>query len=91
MLDTKRHWFKDLEKLVGSTFGALPITPNQYTYLSGLAVIIFLLFIANGNLIIGTIFFAIASVLDFIDGSVARFKNMVTIKGSFLDTILIDI
>ncbi|MFA5714672.1 MAG: CDP-alcohol phosphatidyltransferase family protein [Candidatus Paceibacterota bacterium] len=87
MLDTKRHWFKDLEKIVGSVFGAFPITPNQYTYLSGVFALIGLWFMMGESLIWATAFFVIAAGLDFVDGAVARNKNMSSKVGAYLDTV----
>ncbi len=87
MLDTKRHWFKDLEKIVGSVFGVLPLTPNQYTYLSGISALVGLWFMMRENLIWATIFFFIAAGLDFVDGAVARAKNMSSKVGAYLDTV----
>ena len=87
MLDTKRHWFKDLEKLVGKIFGALPLTPNQYTYLSGIFALIGLWYMIQENLIWAIAFFLIAGGLDFIDGAVARAKNMSSKVGAYLDTV----
>jgi len=87
MLDTKRYWFKDLEGAVGSIFGALPLTPNQYTYLSGIFALIGLWFMMGGDLVWATILFLVAAGLDFVDGAVARKKNMSSKVGAYLDTI----
>ncbi|MFA5207948.1 MAG: CDP-alcohol phosphatidyltransferase family protein [Candidatus Paceibacterota bacterium] len=87
MLDTKRHWFKDLEKVIGSIFGALPLTPNQYTYLSGIFALIGLWYMIQENLIWAIGFFLIAAGLDFVDGAVARAKNMSSKVGAYLDTV----
>jgi len=87
MLDTKRHWFKDLEKLVGKIFGSLPLTPNQYTYLSGIFALIGLWFMMGESLVWATVFFVIAAGLDFVDGAVARAKNMSSKVGAYLDTV----
>ncbi|MFA5729878.1 MAG: CDP-alcohol phosphatidyltransferase family protein [Candidatus Paceibacterota bacterium] len=87
MLDTKRHWFKDLEKLVGKIFGALPLTPNQYTYLSGVFALVGLWYMIQENLILAITFFLIAGGLDFVDGAVARAKNMSSKVGAYLDTV----
>ena len=87
MLDTKRHWFKDLEKLVGKVFGVLPLTPNQYTYLSGVFALIGLWYMIQENLILAIVFFLIAGGLDFVDGAVARAKNMSSKVGAYLDTV----
>lgn len=87
MLDAKRHWFKDLEKLVGKVFGSLPLTPNQYTYLSGIFALVGLYFMTQENILWAIIFFLIAGGLDFVDGSVARAKNMSSKVGAYLDTV----
>jgi phosphatidylglycerophosphate synthase len=87
MLDTKRHWFKDLEKLVGKIFGALPLTPNQYTYLSGIFALVGLWYMIQENLIWAIVFFLVAAGLDFVDGAVARAKNMSSKVGAYLDTV----
>ncbi|MFA5177943.1 MAG: CDP-alcohol phosphatidyltransferase family protein [Candidatus Paceibacterota bacterium] len=87
MLDTKRSWFKDLEKTIGKIFGVLPLTPNQYTLLSGVMAIISAYFIVKELFWFGILFFLIAGFLDFIDGAVARQKNMSTKVGAYLDTI----
>ncbi|MFA5368554.1 MAG: CDP-alcohol phosphatidyltransferase family protein [Candidatus Paceibacterota bacterium] len=87
MLDTKRSWFKDLEKIVGKMFGVLPITPNQYTLLSGVMAIISAYFIVKELFWWAIAFFLIASFLDFVDGAVARAKDQSTKVGAYLDTI----
>jgi archaetidylinositol phosphate synthase len=88
MLDTKRNWFKGSEKIIGKMFGVLPLTPNQYTLLSGVMAIIAAYFIAQQLFWWAIIFFLIASFLDFIDGAVAREKNMSSKVGAYLDTVL---
>jgi phosphatidylglycerophosphate synthase len=87
MLDTKRSWFKDLEKIVGKMFGVLPLSPNQYTLLSGVMAIISAYFIVKELFWWAIVFFLIASFLDFVDGAVARAKNKSTKVGGYLDTI----
>ncbi len=87
MLDTKRHWFKGLEKLIGKIFGSLPLTPNQYTYLSGIFALVGLYFMAQENILWAIIFFLVAGLLDFVDGAVARVKDMSSMVGAYLDTV----
>ncbi|MDD4073963.1 MAG: CDP-alcohol phosphatidyltransferase family protein [Candidatus Pacebacteria bacterium] len=87
MLDTKRYWFKDLEKIIGKIFGFLPLTPNQYTYLSGLFALVGLWFIINGSIVIAIILFLFAGFLDLVDGAVARAKGLSSKTGAYLDTI----
>ncbi|MDD5696598.1 MAG: CDP-alcohol phosphatidyltransferase family protein [Candidatus Pacebacteria bacterium] len=87
MLDTKRHWFKSLEVLIGKTFSLLPITPNGYTYLSGVFALIGMYYMIMQELALSIVFFFIGAFLDFVDGAVARNKNISTKVGAYLDTI----
>lgn len=88
MLDKKREKFKNLEKIISEIFSKLPLTPNQYTYLSGVfALVGFYFFVFGKNLALGAIIFFLAGILDMIDGAVARKKGMCTLKGAYLDTI----
>lgn len=88
MLDLYKDSFKGLEKKVGRFFSYFPITPNQYTIISLAFALIFLYFLLKNNLILGLFFFIIASLLDFIDGAVARFTKKSTKVGAYLDTII---
>lgn len=87
MLDTKRNSFKGLEKKVGRIFSSLPLTPNQYTLISIFFAFVSFCFLAKQNLAMAAVFFLIAGFLDFIDGAVARYKNISTKIGAYLDTI----
>lgn len=87
MLDLYKEKFKKLEKGFGRIFSFLPFSPNQYTLLSLIFVFLVFYFLLKQNLILGILFFLIASFLDFIDGAVARYKNIVTKLGAYLDTI----
>lgn len=88
MLDTRRHWFSNLEKGVGRTFAVLPLTPDHYTYLSLVFALGGLYFMTAQNLVCAIIFFFIAVILDFVDGAVARTKKLASKKGAYLDTVL---
>ncbi len=87
MLEEKREKFKGISEKTGRIFSKLGLTPNQYTLLSLFFVLISFCFLINLNLIFTLIFFLLASVLDFIDGAVARFSQRETKKGAYLDTI----
>ncbi len=87
MIDTKRHWFLGLEKVVGRAFNILPVTPNQYTVLSGIFALVGLYFMITHSLIWAIVFFFIAAGLDFVDGAVARIRHVSTKMGAYLDTI----
>ena len=88
MLDLYKDKFKKIEKLVGKIFSFLPLTPNQYTLISVIFAFISLYFLIKQNLISALIFFLIAGFLDFVDGAVARYKNISTKVGAYLDTIV---
>lgn len=67
-----------------------PVTPNQLTFLSiVLGVTAGLLWTAGGHLyfIAGGILFQLMYLLDCVDGELARYKNMSSPKGAYLDFI----
>ncbi len=87
MLDTHRNWFKNLELQTAKIFKKLPLSPNQYTLLSVAAALVMAYFVISGGYIWALVFFAAAAILDFIDGAIARAKNLATAKGAYWDTI----
>ena len=88
MLDLHRNWFKGLEAITAKTFAVLPVTPNQYTAISIVFALICAYQLFVGNYWLALLFFALALGMDFVDGAVARFKNLSTAKGAYLDTIV---
>ena len=88
MLDLYKNKFKKVEIIVAKFFSGFPLTPNQYTLISVIFAFISLYFLIKQNLLLALIFFLIAGFLDFIDGAVARYKNIVTKIGAYLDTIV---
>ena len=86
MLEEQRKKFRKIEIKIGEFFSKF-FTPNQYTLISIFFAFFCFLFITKGNLLLALIFFFLASVLDFIDGAVARFLRIETKKGAYLDTI----
>lgn len=87
MLDLYKDLFKKLEKKIGEIFSFFPISPNQYTFSSIFFALISFYFLIKQNLILAIFFFSIAGFLDFIDGAVARYKDISTKVGAYLDTI----
>ncbi|KPJ57539.1 hypothetical protein AMJ49_00215 [Parcubacteria bacterium DG_74_2] len=87
MLQEKREKFKKIEVKTGQIFSKLGLTPNQLTLISVLFAFISVYFLIKIELISALIFYFVAAILDFIDGAVARFKNLATKRGAFLDTI----
>lgn len=88
MFDEKREIFKGMEKRIGRFFSIFPLSPNQYTLISVISALFYFYFLVKSNIIFAILFFLIAAFLDFIDGSVARYKNLATKKGAYLDTIV---
>ena len=88
MLDLHRNLFKGAEKFVGKIFSIPNITPNQYTLISFLFALASLYSLINQNIILAIVFFLIAGFLDFVDGAVARYRNISTKVGAYLDTVV---
>lgn len=87
MLEEKREKFKGISQKTGQFFSKLGLTPNQYTLISLFFVILSFSFLIRANFILALIFFLVATILDFIDGAVAKFTQKETQKGAYLDTI----
>ena len=64
------------------------ITPNQMTWAAfGIALLSFISFVFGWN-IIGGLLAQLSSIVDGIDGSLARLKGAVSTFGGFLDSVL---
>ena len=64
------------------------VTPNQMTWAAfGIALMSFISFILGQN-IIGGLLVQLSSIVDGIDGSLARLKGMTSEFGGFLDSVL---
>jgi len=64
------------------------VTPNQMTWAAfGIALLSFVSFILGHNIIAG-ILVQLSSIVDGIDGSLARLKGMTSEFGGFLDSVL---
>jgi phosphatidylglycerophosphate synthase len=88
MLYLNRKYFEKLGKHIGSIFGRMPITPNQWTLFSlVLALLTFCLLISR-QFLLALVAFAFTAFIDMIDGAVARQKKQVTKVGGYLDSII---
>jgi len=102
MLAENRKKFNKISTKTGEIFSKIGLTPNQYTLISLVFVILSFIFLikhpstAKGrdermfidiNFTLALIFFLMAAILDFIDGAVAKFLQKETKKGAYLDTI----
>jgi len=87
MLDQKRYLFQGLEKNIGKIFSYLPITPNQWTLISIIFGFASFYFLVKQNLILAIISIVIAAFADYINGIIARYRNIYTKIFTYLDTI----
>ena len=87
-LYSHREKFEKVSIMVGRIFAKLRLTPNQWTFLSLLPAVIAAYFLFLESFLYAAIFFAVASFIDLIDGSVARVTGRVTKFGAYLDTVV---
>lgn len=71
--------------MIGRVFAAVGMTPAAMTAL-GLAVVIAgAVIVGSGSLVLGGSLIAVGSLLDGLDGAVARVTDRVSARGAFLD------
>lgn len=87
MIEQYREKFKIISEKVGQVFSKFGPSPNQYTLISLIFVLISFYFLITRSLILALVFFLSAAFLDFIDGAVAKFLKRETKRGAYLDTI----
>jgi len=87
MLEEKREKLKSISERVGPLLAKFKLHPNVFTLFSLFFGFFYLLFLIKNNLKLAILFFLFASLLDFIDGAVARASGKVTKFGAYLDTI----
>lgn len=68
-------------------FAKLGIHPTVFTIIGLLLSITSAVFIALDNFLVAFIVIWFAGAMDFIDGGVARYNNLASKKGSFIDSI----
>lgn len=83
----KKEKFETISKALGRLFSKFPFSPNQVTLSSIFLAFIYLFFFIKKELALAILFFILASVLDFIDGALAKFSQKESKLGSYLDTI----
>lgn len=83
-----RDNFAGASEKIGAIFSKLGLTPNQWTFLSVIVVLIAGWFLINHNFFIGAVFVAISVFLDVVDGAVARHTKTASSRGAYIDTIV---
>ena len=83
-----RHINRKLSEPIARILARTSLTPNQATWGAfSIAALSFASFVVGYN-ILGGILAQLSSIADGIDGSLARLKGMVSVYGSFLDSVL---
>lgn len=73
---------------MGKALASIPLSPNQWTFLSVVLALLAALAVALTNsLAIGLSLFALAALFDVIDGAVARARNETSALGGFVDGV----
>ena len=78
MLYKKRDYFNKLGKKIGIIFSKFSLSPNQWTLLSLILILITFYFLINREFLIATVLFAFTAFIDMIDGAVAKITKKVT-------------
>jgi CDP-diacylglycerol--glycerol-3-phosphate 3-phosphatidyltransferase len=83
-----RGWMEKPVAYVVNGLHRLGITPNAVTYTGFLLTIITAVVLATGSFVWGAVLLLVASLLDLIDGSLARATAQSSTFGAFLDSTL---
>lgn len=79
---------KGAQSSMGRALAAIPLTPNQWTFLAvALALAGALAVAVTGKLALGLALFVLAAICDAIDGAVARARGEASALGGFLDGV----
>jgi archaetidylinositol phosphate synthase len=80
---------RKIQSGIGSALAVIPLSPNQWTLLSLLVALAAGTVIAlRQDLGLGLILFAVAALLDLVDGAVARARNEASALGGFMDGVV---
>lgn len=83
-----RDKFGGFSVSIGRVFAKVGLSPNQWTIVSLIPVLVAVYVLLHGQFIIAGLLFILSSFLDMVDGAVARQTNKATKKGAYLDTIV---
>lgn len=72
--------------MIGRVMAAIGMTPTAMTALGLVVVTTGAVIVGTGNLVLGGSLVAIGSLLDGLDGAVARVTDRVSARGAFLDS-----
>jgi phosphatidylglycerophosphate synthase len=84
----KRGKFEKLSIKIGIAFSKLRLSPNTWTGISLIPVIVAVYFLFHQDFLTAAALFILSAFLDMVDGAVARVTGRVTKKGAYLDTVV---
>lgn len=76
-----------LQITLGNALSGIPLSPNQWTMLAILLAFLGFLALVYRQMPLAIPLFALALLIDAIDGAIAREKGAVTKKGAFIDGV----
>ena len=83
-----RHINRKMSEPMARLLAKTKVTPNQMTWAAfSIALLSFISFVLGYNIIAGLLV-QLSSIVDGIDGSLARLKGMTSVFGGFLDSML---
>jgi len=83
-----KHINRKMSEPMAYLLAKTKVTPNQMTWTAfGIALLSFVSFVLGHNIIAGLLV-QLSSIVDGIDGSLARLKSMTSEFGDFLDSVL---
>ncbi len=83
-----KHINRKMSEPMARLLAKTKVTPNQMTWAAfGIALLSFVSFVLGSNIIAGLLV-QLSSIVDGIDGSLARLKGMTSEFGGFLDSVL---
>jgi len=83
-----KHINRKISEPMARLLAKTKVTPNQITWVAfGIALLAFISFVLGNNIIAGLLV-QLSSIVDGIDGSLARLKGMTSEFGGFLDSVL---
>lgn len=84
------QFFRYLSFWAAIPFVYLPFSPNQITLIANITQIVSLISVIwfDGNQkLIGLFGYFVGGILDFVDGNIARYRNITSLKGVFYDQL----
>lgn len=83
----KREKFNKLSIKIGRFFSKFPLSPNQWTLFSLVPAVVAAYALTQLDFLSAAVLFAVAGLLDLVDGSVARVTGRVSKFGAYFDSV----